>query len=339
MKNIIKNIFSFVVLVLFAASCEKVLTDQQVDRPNDLAVVNCVAGDTDSLWVHVTSTRFSLESAQINVLQDAQVSLLLEGTLLANLAYQPNHGAYYAQDIKLIPGNIYQVTVTTGQFGQQRGNLTIPNLPSFTVDNQVAREKSQEFYYYVRDEKIDSAWLFRANVTINDPPGEKNYYIINIQNAQQAAQHYDSVDHVPVDYYYSGYSGFQYEFPFTLVEINDYGFYVSSDWSSAPAIAITDEFLDGEKIKVKCYNSVLGLPASEDSVVALNINVQAISEDYYKYVFSYAKYYEAVDIPIAEKVHVHSNVENGLGILAGYAQATSAVSLKLPELYLKTGKE
>ena len=58
------------------------------------------------------------------------------------------------------------------------------------------------------------------------------------------------------------------------------------------------------------------------------VSLHSITEDYYDYVSSLQKHYNAKGDPFSTPVVVHGNVENGIGIFAG--RVTSKDSILLP---------
>jgi len=47
--------------------------------------------------------------------------------------------------------------------------------------------------------------------------------------------------------------------------------------------------------------------------------LSSVSEDYYKYNVTLAKYEQTQGDPFAQPVQVYSNIENGFGIFGGYS--------------------
>ncbi|MCB9503892.1 MAG: DUF4249 domain-containing protein [Deferribacteres bacterium] len=97
-----------------------------------------------------------------------------------------------------------------------------------------------------------------------------------------------------------------------------YGIYMDYDsddliFGNSGGTTFTDDLISG-----KSYGIKVGLEAWQVDSGVLQINLLSASEDFYKYYTSYRQYEDTDENPFAEPVFVHSNIENGLGIFAGF---------------------
>ena len=164
MTNIIemKNIFLLLILTLLVYGCEKVI---DVDL-NEAAPAIVIEGNLSSN-PNLAEVKISMTSSYFDTLPSEKVSgakvSVVDNLGSKYIFKETKPGIYQSDDIKLRPGNTYQLSVETkGEKYEASSKL----------NNAVAID-SMKFYYE------DSPFLetgYYINVYLFDPPGVKNFY-------------------------------------------------------------------------------------------------------------------------------------------------------------------
>ena len=90
-------------------------------------------------------------------------------------------------------------------------------------------------------------------------------------------------------------------------------------------LLFSDEAIDGQSIQLKLLAQIDELETGMFPKIVGEL--RTVSENYYKHYTSLALQKESKDRPFAEPVSVFSNIENGLGIFAGYSTYRDSVTV------------
>jgi hypothetical protein len=293
-----KKYLSFLILLVTAIACQTVVDfDIPVDRPK--IVVNSLFSP-DSVWrIQISRSQHILDSRQgssFDPVSDAVVTIHDQNNLLIETitgSYEDFIGYSYKGKTKPLPGESYIVKVD------------VKNETSMEAFNKVPT------YVPITSVEIDSSLFISAgeaiemDINFKDPANEKNYYEIKIlQEAISYISNGDTIWRTQEIYYEVGDASFDNEF-------------------SGSQKFITDNLFNG-----KNYSFHLKLHGYGGSWYAKNSRVVLfnVSEEYYKYFTTKNLQDYTNGDPFAQPVQVYTNVENGLGIFAGYS--ASVVELK-----------
>jgi hypothetical protein len=94
-------------------------------------------------------------------------------------------------------------------------------------------------------------------------------------------------------------------------------------------VLFSDNLIDGGRYSFRGMIPEYML-ASADST-QLEIRLQSISEEYFRYLKSRQQHYIARDEPLSVPVIVYSNVQNGAGFLGGYSTDQRTITTFVPE--------
>lgn len=191
-------------------------------------------------------------------------------------------------------GHSYEIVVEAPGYQTVRAHYTQPGVvevESFKVD--ITSETRFVF--------SDTNQFFFKNIavelTFTDPPG-KNYYQIMYVGR-------DHEDPLKSRYFYQGY------LTSTLPEY-------ANDGPTAQGQYIDDRNFEGKQVTLKYKSSLNTTILSKDTAAAkfLNIQVRNLSKELYDYQMNVIA--RGVFNPEGEPYLIESNIENGLGIFAGY---------------------
>ena len=161
-----------------------------------------------------------------------------------------------------------------------------------------------------------SDFMMNCRIEFNDPPGEKNYYLVNVMETSllhnvKFYREFDCYDPVIEEEFGSNnYAG----------KILKYGY------------AFSDNLIDGKKynlaisFKVFSYWDSPHNPNPRTSHIYY-IRLISITEDYYRFIKTLNLFNETYMNPLAEPVLVHSNVSGGYGIFSGAAVSSDSIIL------------
>ena len=136
---------------------------------------------------------------------------------------------------------------------------------------------------------IDQVHYYTVDINFTDKPGQKNYYMAGLRRASDYGNYYDI-------------------------------FASSSDMSVTGVyedkLIFSDELFDGKNKSFSIEIEKSNLWSSNDSV-DLEVDLYSLSYDMYMYFITLES--QSYDSPFSEPVIVHSNINNGYGIFAGYS--------------------
>lgn len=285
---VMKNLFYFLAIVLAAASCSQVIeVDLSSRKPK--AVINALFSP-DSTWQVslITSRDILADRTYILPITDAIVSIQTNnGELLETLMYSLESGTYRGLGSPL-PGESYTVLAE--------------------VNGETFRAKSKvPVAVPIKSIEMDSS-AFMANggrikmgVKFKDSSEEKNFYNIRIILAGSYMDNYGNtivyeteLSYEPVDPRYNDQDD------------DDYYQYDEGHFFS-------DTFFDGENYEFQLYPGY-----AQGEVESVRVVLISISEEYFKYYITKRIQDHSNQDPFSQPAQVFSNIENGVGIFAGY---------------------
>ncbi|MEI6411196.1 MAG: DUF4249 domain-containing protein [Bacteroidota bacterium] len=299
-----RNIFIFIFLSLFFASCSSGFFDQvvNIDPPEyqKQLVVYGFSGTLDSnfraqvsrnvgLLDNVKDSAFYVKNAKVELYEDSQLKLSApQSSLKQNGWYETftGPGIYKA-------GKTYELRVSHPELPTATAQQIMPNPVS--VDSVRIREKAGI--------DNDGTALYSIDVFLHDKPGEKNYYGIKVTTTDFYTSPIFDQNGILIGYD-TIQIGEQRVFP-----------YASDDPNAElgdDMLVVSDQFFDGQAYKFSFKSDYYNQSAT------YNVRVRAITEDQYLYAVSLQRQLDAEDFPLSEPVVVHNNVKNGIGVFCLY---------------------
>ena len=315
-----------VVSALILSGCELTL---EIDLPDaEPALVVNGYFNPDSSWsIHLSNaSSFGDGRTGIGNLSNATVSII------------PDNGS---QHISLhdVGGGVYEAPSVFPQIGVAYTlNVEANDYPSIQATDYVPEPVSARHAYEILDawrSSFSGTWRVTAKVTawLQDEPDRSDYYRVfvlvepkTIGTVQQVNITVPDgsimLESVPSEWFpdYEGYEG---------IQVSD--------------VVFSDKSFDGDEVELsfqvqagldRCYDGPSEVEFEEDPCV-LRVYLLRISEAYYRYAATYLLQRWYLAESSAEPLTVESNVENGLGIFAGYTAYT--VELKVPDTTVARG--
>ena len=293
-----KILIALSVLALLFWTCEREVEWDTSDYEPKL-VVNALFSP-DSTWiVEVSESRPVTASTPAVPVEDAIVTVydVTDAEPLAVLSYSSatssNTSIYRSSGLKPVPGIRYQLTVEKADYALPiESTSDLPPEPTVTG--------------YQLNTELLSNFEFRGSIdlTFDNPAGETNYYHLVLRRPQYIFENGNPT--------LTGY---------TTEEFTLSNFPGAIDFFQEGYL-FTDEDFDGSSKTLTLQLNTTFNPLTED-YDHFFVELRGVSQDYYEYHRTANEQYYS---PINKYVEIHSNIENGLGIFAGYQAASTKVS-------------
>lgn len=286
-----RALLKIALLLILFLNCEKVV---EVDIPtHEPVLVGSAFFTPDSLWsVRITRSTDILSPNNMALqIENATVELWQENQYLTELAHQGN-GLYRSDNLRPTAGNSYTLRAAAPNFEAiEASDYLSPPVAITSVLNLPARNG-------------DPAEYVRLRLAFDDPPDVDNYYLLSIQM---------------VDIFgYRFFNHFETSNPVIMANSDEDNGPVNIDDFFDNEAVFDDVLFAGETLEIDFgfYNFLFG----SNSLAQVYIRLSSVSEHYFRHHKTFRKA-ETVDggNPFQEPVLIHSNVQNGIGIFAGYS--------------------
>ncbi len=284
-------------LCFVLSSCEKSL-DVELPEHEPLLVVNSFFA-TDRAWeVHVSQSRDILDRGEIEVIEDAVVEIWQGSEMVTEVPYF-NSGLYrnpLAQPTE--PGE-WKLKVSAPGFTTVEAVDTIP--PAIPI-RSISTEKRQlgSFSYEVDFE-----------INFDDPNDSDNFYRLEIFGHFSDGSYWDY--------------GMQSNDPaIRQSNFENDGPFDTDNFVYRPLF--NDVLFNGSDYTLDVTLDVWIGGAGQPELQFFRVYLHSVSEAYYNYIQTIRLQDRSRDNPFAEPVFIFQNVENGLGIFAGYSSSEFNIS-------------
>ena len=311
------KLYTFLMVLIILSSCKKELPFPDI-KEDPLLVINSLFSPDSLLQVHVSeSCHITDTSCEFNFISDAQVQIKDEAeNILAILTHQGN-GIYSPDNLSLNHQYTYKLEVTH------------PGKKSITTQNQIPKEFSCNFLGKKETTyEGNVAWTFE--VEINDNPEEKNYYILE--------GFIEILDGEHMTNYEEEQNG--YLIPHTAHYTND----INTDNKTLTAgldlsfilyplrnVFLPDDNFNGQVYKTKFGIRDIDVYEQHLENSRAHIFVKSVSKEMYEYYKSIEKYRLFQNNIFSEPEIIYSNINEGIGIFAGYTQKEFVIDLPKSE--------
>ncbi|MET4142674.1 hypothetical protein ABIB30_005083 [Pedobacter sp. UYP1] len=275
-----KKPFLLIFAILSLTSCEKRLLTglpQDADRP----VLNVLMNENAPLKARFTLSGRLAEGQSFKDPENAETKLYENDVFKESLKPRTIDGTkYYLSTIGVLKDKKYRVTAAAPGFSPIEGSDIIPDISTIEINNQAVIESNIDQY------------KLKFNFLLKNTSKEKQYYRFRI-----------------------------------LYEENNSGKTIKKTPFYIRPVNTPDIFGNGNSSKKEWFVEK-AQPAGETIFYAFStddkpaskhryIEVTLLTETSYKYLKSVAKAEDSNNSLFAEKVIIHSNIQNGLGIVGG----------------------
>lgn len=282
-------------------------------------VVNSLFNPDGDLKVHVSESCHIQDSlCGMRFLSDAEVVLLdKDGSVLSNLVHT-GEGVYRSDDYSITHNTIYQLEVSS-----ERSNLaevkTKSHVPK-TVSSTIIE---------LEEALVNGQLVWAFDIEIDDDPDADNYYIIEGNFDIVDGSHQEGFSNV------EGYEEPHFSHFTDDPNADNKELAVGLDFESygLRSVFLKDINFNGNKYKTRIGIRDHDLNYGSAKNIKANIFVKSVSAEMYEYLKSLEELRLRRGAIFSEPKQIYTNIENGLGIFAGYAQ--QEFNFDLPESQYK----
>jgi len=301
-----KKITYIIAFILTLSSCEKEV-NIPIEYTKPKLVINALF-NTDSLWsIEVSESQYIYDTITLPLIDNAEVSITDSDNNTITLTNQ-GEGIYTSASEKPVIGKEYTLNVTHGVHENVKAKSKLPDqliINSINWDNPVY---------------VDGDLYRKINVSFKDTP-EDDYYLITLSGDFYAIE--------------------KDEFGNMDTTLENYAVYFSTqnaavdnpdDYMYQSSISFTDGLFNGTDYTIDLLISdyYFGSEDGKDQMDALQkifISFSRISQEYYWYETSYQAYLNS-QWSFAQPVQVYTNIENGLGVFAGFSTMMDSINIQ-----------
>lgn len=325
MKQSISALFLFILTGCFI-SCEKDI-EFKGEVTDPLLVLNGILTPDSAVSVHLSQSRFILgEMAPFNPISNAMVSLFVNGGLKEQLTYGVK-GTYTSTYFPK-PGDEIKLEVVADGYDLVKSQTAIPGNPCVAVTDSTVTIRKEEYSNPYQPNAVQKTTTrsMQVQLKLTDASQEENYYFIKctknyyrnnellmvlpieLKLSEVLKNNITDNGNIFQDLFGDEGKADRTDNLFSDLFVNgkdilfDFLFYDTLEFAT---------YINGEKIDNENGEE-------QEMTVEYMIEIGEISRDLYLYVISGNKAVNAGDVPFTEPVQVHSNIENGIGILGAY---------------------
>ncbi|NBW36533.1 MAG: DUF4249 domain-containing protein [Cytophagia bacterium] len=288
-----------------------------VDLPNEKSflVVNSINFQPDSTWLIEVSKSSSyqnnndhalIENAMVSIKDEQQEIIQLEPIIIKDKVF-------YSSDQKPVTGKQYELKVEAPGFNPVSSKSKLPSpiaIHSVIVDSTILRE-AYNFYKVNGNYGVYADEIIKCKISFYDPANEENFYQLKL---------YRETEWMEVDTEGN---------PIQKYSFTPSGFYLDRNGLTNLMI-INDEMFNGS---LYSWDVMVPMSAFYDfrfrsragHKLKLHFTLRHLSSAY----FDYHETLELQNIrgsnPFSQPVIVYSNIENGVGIFAGFSQSVTVL--------------
>ena len=298
----------FISLMLFISACEVEIDIAIPDRQRKIVVNSLFEAET-ALSVNLTKSLSILDGANVVYLNDASITLYENNTELETLQYT-DFGNYISQSV-LRSGNTYEISILRNNQIASAVSSIPDKVEIISIDSSTIRFFDMEY--------------LQCLIEFEDDPDQDNYFMFSIDHLRYEIIEY-SDDFGIVRYDTITFTDSYFESEDIIIDSWIY-------LENKNFILFDDSFISGKtyllNIRINFdinnpYNIDMYLDSKESIIY---FNLYSVSEAYFKYFKTYSLHKDAQDNPFSEPVQVYSNVENGLGVFAGFSFDSDSIAL------------
>ena len=291
-----KKLYLVLTLLIVLIACEKTV---YIDIPDKgrMITINSLFNPDSLLKVNVSKSCYILDN-DIQAIENATVEIYENDNLINTLPYL-NNGWYKSTTQKPSSGDTYKIKVTVPGMGTAETESYIPPETNIiSIDTASVIRTDIDGYRY---EQLE----FR--VKFKDNPDENNYYLL-----------------APMEIHIYTYDDHEGD---TIISdtAQHIMYFESSDPSLIENLWGKGALFGDNLFNGNTYEFVFSVEKYFYDTTSICINLNSISEGYFKYLATSNKHMEANWDPFMEKISVYTNVEGGVGIFGGYSLVTDTI--------------
>lgn len=309
-KGIKHRLFQLLICILIGisiTSCIQVVTDEFPDF-TAIPAINAilVSGRTIDLQISLAE---KIDTTFLHLVDDAEVSLYKDGEYVEMLNKQGS--GIYRSSLTATPESTFECEILMDGYGKISCLDSLPEYPSIAILDQTNKAG------------INDEGFYTSSITFSlwEDPARENYYEILLTLKED-----ENERNLPV---------FNSDYQFLLNE--------GIEPFSTPTLLFSDQLMNSGMLKLILHYDPMFHSGGSNSQFfpehTLILDVRSISSDYYHfkkqfYLYERNRYPEFVE-GVVSPFPIYSNVENGLGIFAGYSNRSDFIIVEEEEITYK----
>lgn len=330
-----KNIILTIATILVFGSCQKIIDDFKIDEKPKKIVMNGMITSDSLFAVQISRSLSILEHDTIVFLPDAEVRVIENNQNIYDLEYTEK-GIFKSLSLYPKEGHSYKIMARGSGLEPINAYTTIPVKPEIiSIDTSVIKDLSEPDCYGCAPEDF-----FEISLKFKEPRNTEDYYMISTYATFKRYIGYDTVINYPWGesydlvitdtVYYKSKIYMKTNENIVEIEGEEYPYLVTPDYfPSSTVFYFSDKNITTDTYDFSIQISPYEIPFS--SSPELEVHLVRIHKDYFEFMLSRAKAEEVFENPLAEKVTIYNNIENGLGHLYSYNTAAFKVDASSAE--------
>ncbi|MEM7037072.1 MAG: DUF4249 domain-containing protein [Bacteroidota bacterium] len=310
MKSL-RTLIPILLAVLMVTSCKEAL-DYDIPTAKPQLVVNSLFG-RDSTWrIEVSTTAITGAGNQIESLKDAQITLLENGFEIADLSvdstfsnpwYQRTDGEEDDAESKFY---YHYTAVTEAKAGKEYAIMvSYPGFETVTAVSTVPQAQRAIYRVDRNFEAISIGGTEYAAVPFELHDNDRtNYFALELVTISKTTGESEKIR------FFSRENIFAQNFDYRGAVVENGIFYDSKN-----GVYFSNEDFKGEIKPLRIYVESKYLTGDYD----VKLRILNLSSEYYQFATTFQRQIRNQGNPFAEPAQVYSNINNGLGIFAGYS--------------------
>ena len=301
---------------LLGGACETTLDVELPDHPPQITVNSFFRPEAG--WeIHLSEARSVADGALASRLINNATAEILEGGQRITRLLPAGEGLYQSRSVGPAPGHTYTLRVSAPGYESIEATDTVPERIPVTMDYEIIQQDT--VFQISGQDTVFTSVTAEVQVTLQlpDPPEQNDYYRLFVL--------YRVRQKTTGDFFFFTYR-FKTDDEAIRAENRDAFEFETEENNKFFNAVFSDALFDGEDHTIT-LNVRLSVNATRRNVNGallfepggtLQAYLYNLSETYYDYTTTYDLYTEVRDNPFAEPVRVHTNVDNGFGIFAGF---------------------
>lgn len=287
-----------------------------------------IPGETVDIDIPEAEVRLYVNGKYQETLEPAWVNIDYDRRSMPHLQYY--HPGFKAMDYIPKPGDEIRLEAHTEKYGDAESTVRLPEV--IKIDKVDMEVKNFNHYVDSYGQEISNMDL-DLKVWFTDPVGNGNYYQFDVDCTPYNRELTFLPDHTEIlQWRYADLS----EEPIFIEHVSSLESVISETWGYS---FFSDRQIDGKSYPLRLsiegltyiYQNSTGRPDMGN--MALELNLTALSEAYYKHILSIWESNDGIagslgSVGLGEMVYTHSNVSTGAGMVAGSTTFTYSIPMQ-----------
>ncbi|MBN2610497.1 MAG: DUF4249 domain-containing protein [Bacteroidales bacterium] len=320
------KIFFLFTGVVFVSSCVKVL-DYDIPEDEKKIVVNGIISTYNPATIYVNKSLHVLDRLEIKPI-DSAIVRIYENDILVTEIVEGTKGGYFS-DFTGSFGNKYLLEVMVPGMKTASATCILPE--PVLIEKVDTSSELQEFFEYGYYYQI---YMLKSIIAITDPETIENFYELEGTLLYKEPVYYSDMDTFYITGYRKAISNSIIRSKDPVFEYTIMGDQVLSNQNENEFIIgnkllFSDQLINGMKYNLNVSFSSFLFNANDVTTdsMRLVIRLKSVTKDYFTYMQLLERHLQARNDPFSERAQVNTNIENGLGILAGKSESVCTLEI------------